>query len=381
MDQNIKIVSVDRDDRIKSVAVTLRVPYRWYLKITEGAEQNLEIQRDIIRDKKAYQTLRNDLAKGCVLPPVVLAVNIGEFDEKKFGLADEEEAREAFPDLLSSLGKLEASDVQIIDGLQRTNAIRQTQEILAGVEKDVFLDRTLRVEAWLNIRFFALAYRMILLNAGQRPMSIKHQIEILSNKMVDELKDIEGLEVIKSLEKRRRTKPGQFQLVLVTQAFQSWLQGQPNIDLRNVIAEQLLADSAVDTLGETLIGSPENNRFRDYFSWLVRMDKHLGSENLGFLSQDTVIQGMSAAVGKATKNPKMHERLEEALLVLENKARAEGGASAFAVEQFDALRRGIDVKTRNVGEATRDLVFRAFSEFIRDPETALSDHWTFAASS
>lgn len=374
-----EIISIDVDDRIKSVAVTLRTDYGWYLSATDGAEANLEIQRDVIRDKKAYQTLRNDLAKGCVLPAVVLAINVPDFDTGALMVAGDVKA-EIKSILLQKLTSAQPAQVQIIDGLQRTNALRQTRDALEGAQRAEFLDRPLRVEAWVNIRFFALAYRMILLNAGQRPMSIKHQIEIISNKMADELGDIDGLEVIKTLDKRRRTRSGQFQLVLITQSFQAWLQGQPNVDLRNVIAEQLLADEAVDTLGESLSGAGDTNRFKEYFSWLVRLDHKLGQENLGFLAQDTVIQGISAAVGKATKNPRMHERLDEALAELERRTEAEGAEAAFAVDQFHVLRKGIDVKTRNVGEATRDLVFRAFSEFIRSPETPMSEHWTFAAS-
>lgn len=374
-----EIISIDVDDRIKSVAVTMRANYEWYLSVTDGAEANLEIQRDVIRDKKAYQTLRNDLAKGCVLPAVVLAVNVPDFETASL-MGESPAGGEVRSTLLQKLTLATPAQVQIIDGLQRTNALRQTRDALEGSERDDFLARPLRVEAWVNIRFFALAYRMILLNAGQRPMSIKHQIEIISNKMADELGDVVGLEVIKTLDKRRRTRSGQFQLVLITQSFQAWLQGQPNVDLRNVIAEQLLADEAVDTLGESLSGADDTNRFKEYFSWLVRLDHKLGQDHLGFLAQDTMIQGISAAVGKATKNPRMHARLDEAMAELERRTEAEGAAAAFAVDQFYELRKGIDVKTRNVGEATRDLVFRAFSEFIRSPETPMSEHWTFAAS-
>jgi hypothetical protein len=375
-----EIISVDVDDRIKSVAVTLRVDYEWYLSVTDGAEANLEIQRDVIRDKKAYQTLRNDLARGCVLPAVVLAVNVPATDDASLRELGAPEATADRAALLEKLRSAQPAQVQIIDGLQRTNALRQTRDSLEGDDRAHFLARPLRVEVWVNIRFFALAYRMILLNAGQRPMSIKHQIEIISNKMADELGDVADLEVIKTLDKRRRTRSGQFQLVLITQAFQAWLQGQPNVDLRNVIAEQLLADEAVDTLGESLSGADETNRFKEYFAWLVRLDHRLGQEHLGFLAQDTVIQGLSAAVGKATKNPRMLARLDEAMAELERRAVVEGAAAAFAVDAFYELRKGIDVKTRNVGEATRDLVFRAFSEFIRSPETPMIEHWTFAAS-
>lgn len=379
----LEVISSDYDARIKSYCVTIKSDYAWYLGATEGAETNLSIQRDIIRDKKAYQTLRNDLKRGCVLPPTVLALNLPDFDAASFyqrthDHADPTGMGEA---LAKSLIAIEPAQVQIIDGLQRTNAIRQTRDELEGEERSGFLQREIRVEAWLNIKFFALAYRMILLNAGQRPMAIKHQIEIISNQMAEELDGIEGLEVIKTIEHRRRFHPGQFQLVKLTQAFQAWLQGQPNVDLRNVIAEQLLADEAVDTLGESLAQSEGNNQFKDFIAWLVRMDRLLGAEHLGFFAQETVLQGISAAVGKALRNPRLSSRLKEALALLEERANVEGAARALAVIEFDELRRGIDVQKRNVGEATRDLAFKGFGEFIRSPDTSMSEHWTFAASS
>ena len=127
-----EIISVDVDDRIKSVAVTLRADYRWYLSITEGAEANLEIQRDVIRDKKAYRTLRNDLAKGCVLPAVVLAVNVASFETSSLTSGDRPENEQARSRLLRELKSTLPAQVQIIDGLQRTNALRQTRDILEG---------------------------------------------------------------------------------------------------------------------------------------------------------------------------------------------------------------------------------------------------------
>jgi len=45
------------------------------LNVTTGAEDNLRIQRAIIGGSKAYQTLRSDLKRGCILPPLVLAVS------------------------------------------------------------------------------------------------------------------------------------------------------------------------------------------------------------------------------------------------------------------------------------------------------------------
>jgi hypothetical protein len=156
---------------------------------------------------------------------------------------DREEEQKLLGTLVVSLTDVQPNNVYIIDGLQRTNAVLQASEELSPSAKIQFLANRIRFEIWVNIPFGALAYRTLLLNAGQKPMSIKHQVEILSMKLSEELASIEGIEILTALEARRRTKKGQFNLAPLAQAFQAWLQGQPNIDLRNLVMEQLLADS------------------------------------------------------------------------------------------------------------------------------------------
>src|SRR5207248_54821 len=114
--------------------------------------------------------------------------------------------------------------VYIIDGLQRTNALRETRDDLQGAERDDFMRRPLRAEIWLNIPFSAIAYRMLLLNAGQKPMSIKHQVEVLSTQLSADLRDIPHLRIQSSLGAERRTQAGDFTLAKLSQAFQAWLQ-------------------------------------------------------------------------------------------------------------------------------------------------------------
>ena len=166
------------------------------------------------------------------------------------------------------------NDTYIIDGLQRTNALRQTLDEIDGAtdERARFLARALRTEVWLNIPFGAIAYRMLLLNAGQKPMSIKHQVEVLSMKLAEDLATIPGIDIISSLSAQRRTRPGQFALAKLSQALQAWLQGSPNIDVRNTVMEQLLAESAIETLGTSLSGAQAHDDFKALVSWMIEMD-------------------------------------------------------------------------------------------------------------
>lgn len=379
MPVNVEALSIDRDDRLRSYCVTARVTYRDFLALTEGAERNLDIQRSIIKGTKAYATLRSDLKRGCILPPIVLAVSVVLSAEP-----EDIVRRRDLAGLSDDLGTVESAGVYVIDGLQRTNAIRQAAEELDPEDRVEFLSRSVRVEMWLNIPFSAIAYRMLLLNAGQRPMSVKHQVEVLSSKLVGDLAGIPQLDIFRLSDVRRRAQPGQFPLAKIAQAFQAWLQGQPNLDLRNTVMEELLAESAIEVLGQTVpIGANQVNPdgFHRYVDWLVRIDTALGLEHLSFLGNETVLLGLSAAVGAMERNETLSNRLWPALTSLLEKVQLRPQEDPMGVRTFDALRQGIDSSKINVGLATREMVFNTFKEFIRAAgDTEMNECWQIGAA-
>jgi hypothetical protein len=374
----LKVLTIDRDDRLQSYCATAVCTYEDFLALTAGAENNLDIQRSIIKGNKAYATLRSDLRRGCILPPVVLAVS------QQLDVPIEKIYSDHLLDQLTSeFSKISSESVYVIDGLQRTNAIRQTLQELAEPERDVFLKRSLRVEIWVNIPFGAIAYRMLLLNAGQRPMSVKHQVEILSAKLVDDLGGIPRLDVFRIGDTRRRTQPGQFSLAKLAQGFQAWLQGQPNLDLRNTVMEELLAESAVEVLGKTVpadANQQHGDGFRRFIEWVVQLDLALGQPSVGFFGNETVLLGIAAAVGSLERSESLGARVWPAMNNLLTQVKANAG-EAFAIDVFEALRQGIDPSKVNVGVATRDMVFNAFREYIRGAgETPMRDCWQLGAA-
>lgn len=376
---SVEALAIDRDDRLRSYCVTAKCTYRDFLWLTTGAERNLEIQRSIIKGTKAYATLRSDLKRGCVLPPIVLAVSVVLTEDPETALVERHLAS-----LSKDLSGVVSENVYVIDGLQRTNAIRQTVEELPAQERAAFLDRSLRVEMWLNIPFSAIAYRMLLLNAGQRPMSVKHQVEVLSSKLVGDLAGIPQLDIFRVLDTRRRTQPGQFALAKIAQAFQAWLQGQPNLDLRNTVMEELLAESAIEVLGQTVpVGASkaDPDGFQRYITWLVELDLALGLENISFLGNETVILGLSAAVGAMERNETLSPRVWPALGGLLAAVRGQPDDDPLAIRTFEALRQGIDSSKINIGVATREMVFNTFREFIRGAgETPMRECWQVGAA-
>ncbi|WP_124598578.1 hypothetical protein [Burkholderia stagnalis] len=333
--------------------------------MTEGAEYNLAIQRNIISGKKTYRTLRADLRRGCVLPPIVLALDREILtDEIKNNLAiNKSGANEVRKNILDTL---EQCEVYIVDGLQRTNALRSVAEEIEAEDAEQlqdFLETKIRLEIWVDISFGAIAYRMLLLNAGQKPMSIKHQVEILSLKLRDDLSSIEGIDIFTSKDKRRRRQPGQFHLSILAQSFQAWIQRQANIDMTNAVMEELLAESAIETLGSALSSRGSDDGFKDIIKWIVDIDCKLGVGNLDFFGNDTVMLGLCAVVGEFGADDDLRGDMLRALEKLSTQVDAHG-AEALGVALFDRLRRGIDSKKFNVGAATREMVSKAFEQYF-----------------
>lgn len=380
-----EVVGIDYDNRINNFMVSARADYEWYLEKTRGSEENLAIQRDIIKGSKPYRNLRADLKIGCILPTIVLAVrDIEATVTEKYDPQDGfmKASREDLDKLQESIARTTPAQVDIIDGLQRTNALRETFVALDEIEREPFLKRSLRLEIWLNIPFFPLAYRMLLLNAGQRPMSMKHQIDILSGGLAKDLEDLPGIEILKLKDHKRRVRAGQFHLSTLAQAFQAWMQRSPNVDRTNLVVETMVVDEALESLGLDLSDDDGNQRdgFRQFVDWLLKLDHALGDDQNRFFANDTVVLGFAAAIGFAHKNETLQDRLPSAMAKLVDHAQSDPN-DPLGVATFDEIRRSIDTKRSNVGEATRGLVFRAFREYImQDGTSPMIECWTQSAS-
>ncbi|MEN5170289.1 hypothetical protein ABE444_12030 [Brevundimonas pondensis] len=380
-----EVLGIEYDSRINNFMVNARADYEWYLAKTQGSEENLAIQRDIIKGSKPYKNLRADIRSGCILPTIVLAAR--EVDVEVFNNYDQTDGfLKASSDDLETIGNaikdITPARIDIVDGLQRTNALRETFAGLDDADKSQFLQRSLRLEIWVNIPFFPLAYRMLLLNAGQRPMSMKHQIDILSGGLANDLQDLDGIEILRLKDHKRRVRPGQYHLSTLSQAFQAWMQRSPNVDRTNLVVETMVVDEALESLGIDLSDDDGNQRdgFRQFVEWMIQLDRSLGEQQNRFFGNDTVVLGFAAAIGFAHKNETLQDRLESAMDALVAQA-AINAEEALGVEIFEQLRRSIDTRRSNVGEATRGLVFRAFREYImQDGTSPMSECWAQSAS-
>jgi hypothetical protein len=183
-----------------------------YLELVENSLDNNEYQRRRVRSSNTvYSLMKRDFVEGCVLPPIVLALRDGA------GNIQHDDQH-----ILSEL-RDRASQLVILDGLQRTYSLLDLRsEIEFGDKRTAFLNQTLRVEIYIGINRLGILYRMLTLNTGQSPMSLRQQIEMLYLDLADTA--IDGVQLIREVDDTAITEPNQYSFRSMIDGYNSYIE-------------------------------------------------------------------------------------------------------------------------------------------------------------
>ncbi|MCP4347220.1 MAG: hypothetical protein GY795_17040 [Desulfobacterales bacterium] len=228
---SIEIYSVDKDEVIDSLFLTGKTDYDFAISHFLPLINRLEIQRKG-QSPKFYKRLEADIVGGCIMPPITLAFAGLKIKSKS----------------IDSIAKILNKNINkgfILDGLQRMKAIKKISE-----DKDSPIERERPM--FLNILICdsmdKLLYRMITLNNGQKPMTTRHQIEIIASNIYN----FESLNVDMQTEKERDKKiiVGVFRKADFIKAYLSFLSKSITIDDTRIIEEkmnELIADKILQS--------------------------------------------------------------------------------------------------------------------------------------
>lgn len=206
------------DNRINSCNLYVETTFGEYLSFASEIIKNNELQRKRVRaSKSVYSLLKNDLKRGCVIPPLVLAITGNE------DIDLEKDERQLSDDILNKI-KNDCKDVLILDGLQRTyTLIDASAEMQQENSKEYskFLNYKLRLEIYVDINKFGVLYRMLTLNAGQTPMAVRHQLEMLYRDKLNTC--IEGVKLITDVQGKADPEDNEFIFKNVIDGFNSYM--------------------------------------------------------------------------------------------------------------------------------------------------------------
>ena len=213
----MNVLTSIKDHRINSYNLYVEASFGEYLSFAKNITANNDLQRKRVRTSKTvYSLLKTDLQKGCIIPPLVLAIT----NEDAFDLREVEKNGSI---LLNYIQKF-PQNVLILDGLQRTLTLLDADAEMSRKDPEEyrnFLNFQLRLEIYLNINKFGVLYRMLTLNTGQTPMSARHQLEMLYSDMLNT--QIEGVRLVSDTSGSADPSKNEFHFKNTVEGFHSYM--------------------------------------------------------------------------------------------------------------------------------------------------------------
>lgn len=300
----MRVASNLYDSRISAKNLLVEMTISEYEALVTDVVTKNEFQRKRVRSSKTvYALLKEDLVKQCIIPPIVLALT----NNVEFEVEEGEEFKEKLDENKDHL--------VILDGLQRTYTIFDLLEELRTSKDestlDTVLETKLRVELYVGLNRLGILYRMLTLNTGQTPMSLRQQIEML---YLDYLRrGIDGIELIREADGKVANKAYQYNFKDVIEGFNAYLdRDELPLDKANVlenisILEKLSKEDQKSELFEKYLKSL-NYLIKNFDSLCgeVELDEEFyeangtpfGKTAIQVFKKPQAISGYGAAIGK-----------------------------------------------------------------------------------
>lgn len=363
------------DHRINSENVLIQTTLGEYLDLISDAMDKNPFQRKrVTSSKTVYSLLREDIRKGCVIPPIVLALS---YDIADASLQSHRSDDEIIEIILRQQGGL-----LILDGLQRTHSFKDVLAETEASERDAVRSTPIRIEVYMGLNKIGILYRMLTLNSGQTPMSLRQQIEMLYWEYHDT--GVEGLKFIREVDSEHATQSNEYNFKEVIEGFNSYLERneQPlertdllenirsleklshennNSDLFKEYVNSLhkFIMKAVDLMGGTSIAKED---LQGKAMW--------GKDSKQCFKKTQVFAGFGAAVGKL-KDREVISSLEDIEGICENLFFS-GEPQDFLLELNSAL-DWISKNTKKIGNAQRMFFQFYFRELLNSEGDTFSD--------
>lgn len=362
----LELLTKTKDLRTGTTVIYAHADINSYLDLVGEGFDEFEIQRKRVQHK-AYGRMKKDIMAGTLLPTITLAVKKDFIPE----LIDDIENDGSLVALMSVPGR-----VNILDGLQRTH-------ILSDIRSDGFEfpdEQKILLEFWLEENVNNLIYRIIVLNSGQKPMSMRHQIELLFSTTKENLKErIPAIEIITERDEQRRTRAEKYPLERLAISYYAFLTKSTEIDKENIIAQRLIEENILEG-GEESLGE-QFNKFTDYLKIFAALDREIfraydTSVGTWFGSENVMIAFFSA-ISDFSINHAREERIITALEKLKSDLESSDEHSdILGYQNYQEAIKGLPSRKTNVGYATRKLLATTFKEYFReDGEKSLGDLW------
>jgi hypothetical protein len=222
-------------------------------------------------------------------------------------------------------------------------------------------------EIWVGLTPEEEVRKMLMLNAGHKPVKTRHQLELLFLNLLPVLREGEGQEFTLVREKEisatqfsKRRQTGTFHFAHVITALLSFYEGKPIAPSTSLIQGIQSADSGVDSYME--LADP--TILKAVVAFLVRLDRELtsqyGENGSLWMGREVSLAGLFGAMG-AVADETGRSRVDVMNTFYEICRR---NPQILNLHQFEEVRNNLDLSKVNIGNVNRSAVFSAIKEIL-----------------
>lgn len=218
---------------------------------------------------------------------------------------------------------------------------------------------------WTGLSFEQEVKQMIILNAGQKPMNLNNQLELIYMRLFDQTDfDHGNIQLIRSKDwnaKKRRV--GMYPMSSVIIGIQSLINAKPIRLSREMIYNDsdLCIDTSIPSL-DSLFTQSYVTRFLDLF---YELDNKLSvtEESSEWFVKDTTISGIMAGIGRVKSIPSMSP--DETLSSMRECVAKITGIQDFALDDYRQAYEALSSLKINIGMVVRRAVMNYTIALIR----------------
>ncbi len=386
-----------------------KITLKDYINSLPEGYKEYEIQREIV--KNTYlDNLIDTVLENKHIPPIVLVVDEGNYSVSK------------------NKKELHIKEFKIIDGLQRTfrlkliwdtmqffiaqmhkdkeilglNRIQLSRKYSNDLEKinsnskilnsiikfyseNIHPDSEQQIkkcfennqwfEVWTNLTPEEEVKKMLILNAGHKPVKTKHQLELLFRSLIPIVKKVDLVDFVLIREKEmssitysKQRKYGQFHFSHLITSVLSLDEGKP-------------VTTNVNLVHRTQESDFEFERFEKYFNYdflhllissLLRLDKSLTKQykklGIQWVGREVSLVGLFAALGKYAQ-----ENTLKPVSSLEYfKTEIIDNPACLNLEEFEIIRNKLNLSKVNIGTANKNAVYNGIFDILTGVKTVVN---------
>lgn len=366
MSSSVEITCVLNDRKVRSKNIQFTIDIKSYVELAEKIIRNNPFQRNrVSRSGSVYNLLKEDILQGCIIPPIVLA---STYSHKS------NDDNELFKVALDN-----HFDLKILDGLQRTLSlidVYNNNKTHFDTLEEKYL---IRAEVYLSISDTGILYRMLTLNTGQTPMSLRHQLEILYSKYLGT--DLMGITILRETDDDIVDSIDKFKFSDLIDGFKSYIERNElpmdRFDILHTV--QIMDDISSDDDGNyqftTFVESYHSvisNLCKSHYDWNYPDDDKLldeyrlksnpfGRTTFKIFNRSQAITGFGAAIGDLIQNNSI-EKLEDTIN-FSSEVRFSDNELLLLNKHLDDIKD----KSKKIGNGQR-IFFKFFFKFFFDKE-------------